>query len=117
MDPKLFKATDPEMRGQALFFGKANCGSCHPAPYYTDNLAHNLKVERFYRPRMIDGRMASGDGPIKTFALRGIRHSPPYLHDGRLPTLDDTVEYFNEVLTLGLTEPERQDLVAFLRRL
>ena len=117
LDPKLFNATDPEMRGQALFFGKANCGSCHPAPYYTDNLAHNLKVERFYRPRMIDGRMASGDGPIKTFALRGIRHSPPYLHDGRLPTLDDTVEYFNEVLTLGLTEPERQDLVAFLRRL
>jgi cytochrome c peroxidase len=117
LDPKFFKPTDPEMRGQALFFGKANCASCHPAPYYTDNLTHNLKVERFYRPRMINGLMASADGPIKTFTLRGIKDSPPYLHDGRLLTLDDTVEFFNLVLTLRLTGQEKQDLVAFLRRL
>ena len=117
LDPKFFKPTDPEMRGQALFFGKANCASCHPAPYYTDNLTHNLKVDRFYRPRMINGLMASADGPIKTFALRGIKDSPPYLHDGRLLTLDDTVEFFNLVLTLKLSAQERQDLVAFLRRL
>jgi cytochrome c peroxidase len=117
LDPKAFKATDPEVRGQALFFGKANCASCHPAPYYTDNLTHNLKVERFYQPRMINGVMASADGPIKTFALRGIKDSPPYLHDGRLLTLDDTVEFFNLILTLRLTGPEKQDLVAFLRRL
>ncbi|MGZ3538670.1 MAG: cytochrome B6, partial [Thermodesulfobacteriota bacterium] len=51
------KATQTEMRGQEVFFGKARCGGCHPAPYYTDNLMHNLKVERFYKPRMINGRM------------------------------------------------------------
>ena len=32
---------------------------------------HNLKVERFYTPRMINGHMASTDGPIKTFPLSG----------------------------------------------
>jgi cytochrome c peroxidase len=117
LDPKFFKATEAEMRGQALFFGKANCASCHPAPYYTDNLTHNLKVERFYRPRMINGLMASADGPIKTFTLRGVKDSPPYLHDGRLLTLDDTVEFFNLILTLRLTGSEKQDLLAFLRRL
>jgi len=117
LDPARFKATDAEMRGQALFFGKAYCASCHPAPYYTDNLAHNLRVERFFAPRMINGRMAAADGPIKTFALRGIKDSPPYLHDGRLLTLDDTVEFFNLVLTLRLTAQEKQDLVAFLRQL
>ena len=69
------KASEAEMRGQALFFGKADCASCHPAPYYTDNSMHNLKVERFYTPRMINGRMASADGPIKTFPLRGIKES------------------------------------------
>ncbi len=37
-------------------------------------------------------------GPIKTFTLRGIKDSPPYLHDGRLLTLEDTVEFFNLVL-------------------
>ncbi len=115
LDPK--KATESERRGQALFLGKANCASCHQAPYYTDNLMHNLKVERFYKPRMINGRMASADGPIKTFPLRGIKDSPPYLHDGRLLTLEDTVEFFNLVLETRLTAAEKTDLVAFLRAL
>jgi len=115
IDPR--KGTESEMRGQALFFGKANCASCHQAPYYTDNLMHNLKTERFYKPRMINGRMASADGPIKTFPLRGIKDSPTYLHDGRLLTLEDTVEFFNLVLEIKLTDQEKKDLVAFLRQL
>ena len=98
---------------QELFFGKAQCATCHPAPYYTDNSMHNLQVERFFKPQMINGRMASADGPIKTFPLRGIKDSPPYLHDGRLLTLEDTVEFFNLILELQLTAEEKADLVAF----
>jgi cytochrome c peroxidase len=115
LNPK--KATQSEMRGEVVFFGKARCGACHPAPYYTDNLMHNLKAERFYKPRMINGRMASADGPIKTFPLRGIKDSPPYLHDGRLLTLEDTVEFFNLILELGLSAQEKKDLVEFMRSL
>jgi cytochrome c peroxidase len=113
LDPQ--KATEAELRGQDLFFGKADCASCHPAPYYIDNLMHNLKTERFYKPQMINGRMASVDGPIKTFALRGIKDSPPYMHDGRLLTLEDMVEFFNLILELKLNDQEKQDLVAFMR--
>lgn len=112
LDPA--KATQTELRGQELFFGKAQCGVCHPAPYYSDNLMHNLRVERFYRPQDIQGRYAAADGPIKTFSLRGIKDSPPYLHDGRLLTLEDAVEFFNLVLELRLTSQEKSDLVAFL---
>ena len=72
---------------------------------------HNLQAERFFKPQMINGRFASADGPIKTFPLRGIKDSPPYLHDGRLLTLDDTVEFFNLVLGTKLTDQEKQDLV------
>jgi cytochrome c peroxidase len=115
LDPA--KATESESRGQELFYGKGQCGSCHPAPYYTDNLMHNLRVERFYKEVMINGRKASADGPIKTFPLRGIKDSPPYLHDDRLLTLEDTVEFFTLVLGLKLTDPEKKDLVAFLRTL
>jgi cytochrome c peroxidase len=111
------KASESELRGQELFFGKAQCSVCHPAPYYTDNQMHNLRTERFYKETMINGRKASADGPIKTFPLRGIKDSPPYLHDGRLLTLDDTVEFFNLVLQLKLTEAEKKDLVAFMRAL
>ncbi len=111
------KATPEEVRGQTLFFGKAACGSCHPAPYYTDLTMHNLQVERFFTPRMINGRFATADGPIKTFPLRGIKDSPPYLHDGRLLTLDDTVEFFNVVLGVNLNAQEKKDVLAFLRAL
>ena len=76
---------------------------------------HNLQVERFFKAKMINGRMASADGPIKTFPLRGIKDSPPYLHDDRLLTLEDTVEFFNLVLGLKLTAEEKSDLVAFMR--
>ncbi len=113
LEPK--KATTAELRGQGLFFGKAKCATCHTAPYYTDNLMHNLRVERFHKPKMINGRMAAVDGPIKTFPLRGIKDSPPYLHDGRLLTLEDTVEFFNLVLELKLSGEEKQNLVAFMR--
>ena len=65
----------------------------------------------------MNGRKASADGPIKTFPLRGIKDSPPYLHDDRLLTLDDSVEFFNLVLELKLAEAEKKDLVAFLRAL
>ncbi len=115
LDPK--KATEAELRGQEIFFGKAQCAVCHIPPYYTDNLMHNLKTERFFKPQMVNGRMANQDGPIKTFPLRGIKESPPYLHDGRLLTLEDTVEFFNLVQGLKLTPQEKKDLVAFLRAL
>jgi len=111
------KATKAEMRGQDVFFGKGRCGECHTAPYYTDNLMHNLKTERFYKPQMINGRYAASDGPIKNFPLRGIKDSPPYLHDGRLLTLEDTVEFFNLIFETKLTEQEKKDLVEFLRAL
>lgn len=109
------KAAQSEMRGQVVFFGKGKCGTCHAAPYYTDNSMHDLQTERFFKARMINGMMASADGPIKTFPLRGIRESPPYLHDGRLLTLEDTVEFFNLVLELNLSAQEKTDLVAFMR--
>nr|AXL05484.1 hypothetical protein [uncultured bacterium] len=103
------EATDSELRGEKLFFGKARCAECHPAPFYLDHQMHDLKLERFLDepPR----------GPIKTFTLRGIKDSPPYLHDGRCLTLEDAVEFFNLVLTLDLTAEEKTDLVAFMRLL
>ncbi|MEN6458657.1 MAG: cytochrome B6 [Thermoguttaceae bacterium] len=113
LDPK--KATASELAGQKVFSEKGRCAECHPAPYYTDNTMHDLHTERFFEPKMVNGCMAAGDGTIKTFPLRGIKDTPPYLHDGRLLTLEDTVEFHNLVLETKLTEQEKKDLVAFLR--
>lgn len=105
LDPT--KATKSETRGEALFFGKAQCATCHPAPFYLDDKMHDLQLERFLDE--------PGDGPIKSFTLRGIKDSPPYLHDGRCLTLEDAVEFFNLVQGLKLSKEEKADLVAFLR--
>jgi len=115
LDPA--KATEDELRGEQVFNGKGRCATCHVAPYYTDNSMHNLHTERFYKETTVNGLVASADGPIKTFPLRGIRESPPYLHDDRLMTLDDTVEFFNLVLGTKLTDQEKKDVAAFLRAL
>jgi cytochrome c peroxidase len=104
------KATESEIRGEQVFFGKGQCATCHVAPSYLDNQLHDLHLERFLKNE-------PGDGPIKTFTLRGIKESPPYMHDGRCLTLEDTVEFFNLVLQLRLTSQEKQDLVAFMRQL
>jgi cytochrome c peroxidase len=107
LDPA--KATPAELRGEQIFFGKGQCASCHPAPFYLDNLMHDLHTERFLDEAPL--------GPMKTFTLRGIKDSPPYLHDGRCLTIEDTVEFFNLVQGLKLTAQEKSDLVAFLRQL
>ena len=91
------EATPAEMRGQGIFFGKAQCASCHQPPFYTDNLRHDLHTERF--------------------ALRGVKHNPPYMHDERLLTLDDAVEFLDLVLGDKLTAKEKRDLMAFMRAL
>ena len=115
LDPT--KATPAEIHGQEVFFGKGRCAECHSGPYFTDNTMHDLHAERSYQQHLVDGMMMAHDGPIKTFSLRGIKDTPPYMHDGRLLTLDDTVEYFNLVLGTKLTAQEKKDLVAFMRAL
>lgn len=109
------KATEKEMMGQKVFMTKGRCAECHiPEMAYMDQQMHDLRLERFYKSEVISDQYNMADGPIKTFTLRGIKDSPPYHHDGRLMTLEDTVEFFNLVLDLELTAEEKDALVAFM---
>jgi cytochrome c peroxidase len=112
LDPA--KATELEKLGEQVFFGKGQCGNCHPAPSFLDQQMHDLKVERFYKPQVINDELIHADGPMKAFTLRGIKDSPPYLHDGRLLTLEDTVEFFNLVLGTRLEPREKEALVQYM---
>jgi cytochrome c peroxidase len=80
---------------------------CHPPPFYLHNRMHDLRLERFLKDE-------PGDAPIEASTLRGLKDSPPYLHDGRCFTIEDTVEFFNLVLQLKLSSQEKRDLAAFL---
>jgi cytochrome c peroxidase len=114
LDPA--KATPQELAGEKVFMGKGMCSQCHtPQTHFLDNNMHDLKLERFYESgKTINDLVMVPDGPIKTFTLRGIKDTPPYMHDGRLLTLADTVEFFNLVLGTKLTQAEKDSLVAYM---
>jgi cytochrome c peroxidase len=114
LDPTM--ASEAELAGERVFNGKGGCASCHvPRHDFLDHEMHDLKTERFFKPGLVfNDQVALPDGPIKTFTLRGIKDSPPYLHDGRLLTLADTVEFFNLVLGLKLEPAEKDSLVAYM---
>jgi cytochrome c peroxidase len=114
LDPT--RASEQELAGERVFMGKGRCAECHvPTIGFLDNAMHDLKLERFYKVgQIIADQAIIPDGPIKTFTLRGIKDSPPYMHDGRLLTLADTVEFFNLVLGLKLTQTEKESLVAYM---
>jgi cytochrome c peroxidase len=114
LDPA--RASEQELAGERIFMGKGQCSVCHvPQTAFMDNNMHDLKLERFYKIGQVEnGFVMLPDGAVKTFTLRGIKDSPPYLHDGRLMTLADTVEFFNLVLGLKLAEDEKRSLVAYM---
>ncbi|MBV0893338.1 cytochrome B6 [Paracoccus sp. Z118] len=114
LDPDL--ATEQELLGEQVFMGKGQCAACHiPVESFMDHQMHDLKLERFYAPgEVVNDFVLLPDGPIKTFTLRGIKDTPPYMHDGRLMTLADTVEFFNLVLRTQLTQDEKDALVAYM---
>ena len=115
LDPA--QATEAEKLGEQVFFGKGKCALCHKPDTFMDDKMHDQHLERFFKPKEISDQLINGDGPMKTFTLRGIKDSPPYLHDGRLLTLEDTVEFFNLVLGTNLEAKEKEGLVAYMRQL
>lgn len=52
-------------------------------------------------------------GPI----LRSVASRPPYFHDGSASDLNEVVDFYEERFSIGLTDQEKADLVAFLASL
>lgn len=101
---------------ETLLQSSYNCrGSHSDAP---DRDCPQLQYLRRGTPELVGG--------FKTPSLRGLRQTAPYMHDGRFTTLQQVVEHYNrapnldaryghtELMPLGLTTQEQQDLVAFL---
>lgn len=130
-----------ERRGRDLFFGRAKCNQCHLGPNYTDGKFHNLGVG--WRPpapgrppetgladlgRYAVTRDPKDLGAFKTPSLRDCSKHAPYMHDGSVATLRDSVVlYFDggianpwlsdKLDAVGFGRGEIDDLVAFLEAL
>jgi hypothetical protein len=104
-------------RGQELFEGKANCVSCHVPPLYTEpgwnlHTPEEIGIDSFQADRSPDLR-------YRTAPLKGLwTHTKGgFYHDGRFGTLQDVVNHYDTLLSLGLTEAEKSDLVEYLKSL
>lgn len=129
-DKKALSAS--QIRGMALFFGKARCDSCHEGINFTTNAYHNLGIGTD-KPNPDEGRYIVTKNPadwgaFKTPTLREIARTAPYMHDGRFTTLEEVVEFYDKggipnknlestLKVLKLTDAEKKDLVAFLNAL
>ncbi|WP_326543399.1 cytochrome-c peroxidase [Pseudorhodoferax sp.] len=141
--------TPQELQGLHLFRTKARCVNCHHGPWLSDGLFHNLRLSSFGEPAEDRGRQrVSGrpedTGAFRTPSLRRVAESPPYLHNGLIPSLQGVLRLYLRgggevwarnaaqaaqplyphaarlsplVRPLDLDEEEQAALVAFLRTL
>jgi cytochrome c peroxidase len=56
-------------------------------------------------------------GKFKGPVLRGLAARPPYFHNGMAADLRKAVDFYDTRFSIGFTEQEKQDLVAFLEAL
>lgn len=91
-------------RGREIFYGSGQCADCHSGDLMTDSATHG----------MFD--LAA----VRTPTLRGIAASAPYLHDGRVRTLEELIEVSEDGgmgKTNHLSASEKADLATYLKSL
>ena len=93
-------------KGMALFYGKANCASCHSGQFQTDHRFHAIampqigpgKAARFESHHRDDGRARVTADPADTYrfrtpSLRNVTATAPYGHSGAFATLEAVVRH------------------------
>lgn len=141
MDGKM-QFSPSEKRGWTIFFDadpslpSAECSHCHVDPLFTDlsyqnNGIHTLEEingKSFERGREHVSNNPNDRFKFKVPTLRNIALTAPYMHDGRLKTLEDVINHYNKggndgfnvnpnVRKLNLSERDKMDLIAFLNTL
>jgi cytochrome c peroxidase len=132
--------TAVQIRGLAIFMDprKGNCAACHTiGPSYallTDGEFHNTGEgvgdnEEFSDPgRFRVTKRDVDQGAFKTPTLRDVALGGPYMHDGKLKTLKDVVDFYAgkgnsnshldaRMAAIELSGRERRDLVEFMKSL
>ena len=117
-------------RGFGLFNGKAHCAACHSGWNFTDGSFHDIGTAagddigrgRFF-PTSEKLKYA-----FKTPTLRDVTRRAPYMHNGSIATLQEVIDLYDKggvdrssrselIRSLGLTQVEKHDLIAFLATL
>lgn len=128
--------TTIEQDGYLVF--KSKCENCHSEPLFTDFSFRNNGIP----PTAIDDKgryeiTASDDDryKFKVPSLRNLQYTFPYMHDGRMNTLDEVLDHYTNHIpdpfgtldeslrkdpgtpAISLSDEERSSLLAFLNTL
>ena len=122
--------SESAQRGRELFFGKANCTTCHVGANLADEQYHNIGIG-MDKPEPDLGRFVvtkdeKDRGGFKTPTVRNVALTAPYMHDGSVATLEEVVDWYDKgghpnpqlsdkIKPLNLTAEERADLVEFMK--
>ncbi len=128
--------SESQKRGRELFLDKGKCFDCHFGPDFTGDEFRNIGMydEVNYKDKgRFDFTKDSSDlGKFKVPGLRNVALTAPYMHDGSIETLEEVVEFYNDLYAfvpnpinldtimiepLNLSPIEKQDLVNFLHSL
>jgi cytochrome c peroxidase len=125
----------PARHGYELFNGAAGCSACHlyskESPFFSDFDFHNTGLSWAASPdlgRYEISKVREDKGAFRTPMLRNVGRTGPYMHDGRIASLPEVVEFYSRggednpfldarIHPLDLSAPDRADLVAFLESL
>lgn len=121
-------AIEPSAKhGFELFKGKAGCVSCHDGWRFTDDGFHDTGLAGEDHGRQSVQKDAVPYS-FKTPALRNLRYSAPYMHDGSLPDLRAVIDHYSDpalnrldrdpsLKKVQLSETEKLNLISFLETL
>ncbi len=138
-----YQYSDDEIAGKGLFFNEdgfrdAQCGHCHNAPLFTTNEFLNNGLDSVAD---LDNFLDKGlggfsgkkldNGKFRVTSLRNIEFSAPYMHDGRMQTLEQVMEHYHSggkgsdnisplvksIPLAKLTPTEIQQIIAFMKTL
>lgn len=123
-----------ELNGLTLFKGK--CSSCHATDLFTDGSYRNNGITndfRFDKGREEVTSDVKDRGKFKVPSLRNVEYTDPYMHDGRLTSLEEVLNHYSNGVQISktldpfllkdgrpgiaLTEREKADIIAFLKTL
>ena len=99
--------TEQQKEGLLLFFGKANCSTCHGGPMFSDFSLYNLGIKDHPNVNPKD-KGAGGKRLFKTPSLRNVELTWPYMHNGTITSLRGVLEFYNKGISENDSVPQSQ---------
>lgn len=110
--------------GEALFFGTAQCSTCHSAPLFSDDNFHQVQsMQETADAVFLDNGLSDVTGNPKdknifrTPSLRNSGLTSPYWHDGSVPTLKNAILKHNLAVIKTLSNEDIDKINAFIHTL